>query len=205
MHQRRDACSAEGMIPRSGPTECVKDCSARTDERTIRSDNQTEKQSSTSARIESFIGAFNDRRPEIESTSVFKKYTILTKDLGLTSDSSRRPHQTLRGLFNFRNAIAHGKSVVLEVHERLDGPSTISSRDPRLPKPHWEEYCTLPNATRALADGSEIVAVLHRVAGLGEHPFFQHTIGMSILVVQDDVDKTSASPAGIMGSPDQPT
>lgn len=148
----------------------------------------------TAFTFEAYLNDLGEKRikfwPEIESTtSVNKKYTILTKDLGLASDFSRRPLQTLRGLFDFRNAIAHGKSGVLEVYKRLDATATLSSPDPDLPKPHWEEYCTLPNATRALADVSEIVALLHRATGLGEHPFFQHTIGVSMLVVHDDVDQ----------------
>jgi hypothetical protein len=147
----------------------------------------------TAFTFEAYLNDLGEKRikfwPEIERTAVLKKYTILTKDIGLASDFSRRPHQTVRELFVFRNSIAHGKSAVLEAHKQLDATFTLSSPDPHLPKPGWEEYCTLPNAKQALADVSEIVAALHRAAGLGEHPFFQHTIGISMLVVHDNVDQ----------------
>lgn len=105
---------------------------------------------------------------EIESIPVMKKYSVLYKELDLVPDYSQRPHQTLKVLFKFRNAIAHGKSQVLEEAKE------INSQDDRCehtPKVHWEEYCTLDSAKRAKEDIAKIITELHMKAGFGDYPF----------------------------------
>jgi hypothetical protein len=106
--------------------------------------------------------------PEIESIKVMEKYAVLCKQLSLSPDFSSRPYQTLRNLFKFRNAIAHGKSQILEETKEVS-----SQDDPyeHTPKAHWEEYCTLENAKRAKEDVSAVIKELHVAAGLGEYPF----------------------------------
>jgi len=47
---------------------------------------------------------------EIESISVTNKYAVLCKAFGVTPQLGVRPYQTIKSLFQFRNAIAHGKS-----------------------------------------------------------------------------------------------
>ena len=112
---------------------------------------------------------------EIESIKVMDKFAVLCKYLGLSLDFSRRPYQTLGSLLKFRNAIAHGRSQVLE--ETKD----VSSQDDphsHIPKAHWEEYCTLANAQRAKEDVSQVIKELHIAAGLGDYPFV-HGVGMA--------------------------
>lgn len=106
---------------------------------------------------------------EIELLNVRQKYNVLCKRFGLNPDDSRRPYQTLQSLFNFRNAIAHGRSKILG----LLAIEVDSKSDPykHTPKAHWEEYCTPQNAQRAKKDVSEIIAELHKAAGLGDYPF----------------------------------
>lgn len=110
---------------------------------------------------------------EIETIKILEKYSVLCKELDLVPDYSRRPYQTLTSLLKFRNAIAHGKSQILEETKE------VSSKDERYehtPKAHWEEYCTLDNAKRAKEDLSKIVMELHKKAGLGDYPFV-HGVG----------------------------
>lgn len=128
--------------------------------------------------FEAYLNHFGDMKirfwDEIESIKVMEKYKVLCKELEINPDFSRRPHQTLKQLFKFRNALAHGKSQVLEVEKSVssgDDPHTHS------PETHWEEFCTLDNAKRAKEDLNLILSELHKKAGLGNHPFIQ---GMTV-------------------------
>jgi len=120
---------------------------------------------------------------EIEPIRVLNKYTVLCRHLSLTPDFSKRPYQTLSSLFRFRNAIAHGKSVVLK-----DSKDVSSLDDPHvhMPKADWEEYCTLANAERATEDISAVITELHKAAGLGNYPFVQGVGVASISVAYSD-------------------
>ena len=111
---------------------------------------------------------------DIESIKVMEKYSVLCKELEITADFSMRPYQTLKSLFKFRNSIAHGKSLILR-----EAKAVSSQDDPHLhsPKTEWEEYCEIDNAKRAKEDISAIITELHKVAGLGNHPFIH---GMAI-------------------------
>jgi hypothetical protein len=105
---------------------------------------------------------------EIESIRVFEKFSVLCKELDYDADFSRRPCQTLKALIRFRNAIAHGKSEILEETDM----STAEEPFPKTsPKTSWEEYCIREHALRALEDVSSIMRALDRKAGLPELPF----------------------------------
>ena len=68
----------------------------------------------TAFTFEAYLNHLGDKTikfwEEIEPIKVMDKYSVLCKELGIKSDFSRRPYQTLRSLFKFRNSIAHGKS-----------------------------------------------------------------------------------------------
>lgn len=105
---------------------------------------------------------------DIESIKVMDKYSVLCKKYGINPDFSRRPYQTIKGLFKFRNAIAHGKSVVLTEVKEVSSKSDPYDHEP---KAHWEEYCSPENAGRAKEDVKAVIEELHAAAGLGKHPF----------------------------------
>ena len=105
---------------------------------------------------------------EIEKLNVLPKYSVLCKHFGLTPDFSSRPYQTLILLFRFRNAIAHGKSVIIQETKAVDLSDTLPNWGA---KAHWEEYSVLANAQRAKKDISQIIVELHKVADLGDYPF----------------------------------
>lgn len=126
----------------------------------------------TAFTFEAYLNHLGDKMlkfwSEIESIKVMDKYAVFCKHFGLNPDFSRRPYQTLRSLFKFRNAIAHGKSQVLE--ETKEVSSQAALRDHTLKAP-WEEYCTLEKAKWAKEDVSEVIQELHRASGLGDYPF----------------------------------
>ncbi len=51
---------------------------------------------------------------EIDRISYDSKLTVLSEHLGFEVDKSRRPFQTIRELFDLRNAFAHGRTKKLE-------------------------------------------------------------------------------------------
>jgi hypothetical protein len=61
---------------------------------------------------------------EVEYLSPYQKLTILTATLQYKPDFAKRPYQTLKSLFEFRNAIAHGR----EEQIKLDGKAIPKSK-----------------------------------------------------------------------------
>lgn len=122
---------------------------------------------------------------EIESIKVLDKYAVLCKHLAITPNFSKRPYQTLGTLFKFRNAIAHGKSTILEEEKEV---SSRSQRHAHTPKAHWEEYCTEDNASRAEKDVTAVIKELHVAAGLGDYPFI-HGVGVGSLSLKPAPNK----------------
>jgi hypothetical protein len=138
----------------------------------------------TAFTFEAYLNHLGQKRikfwDEIESIKVLEKYAVLCKELDLAPDYSKRPYQTLKALFKFRNAIAHGRSCILE------DTKEVSSKDEPYEhtlKTHWEEYCTLKNAKRAKQDIAEIITELHKKAGLGDYPFV-HGVGIGSLSIK---------------------
>jgi hypothetical protein len=132
----------------------------------------------TSFTLEAFLNDLGDKIikywTEIERITILDKYSVLCKELGLEPDFSKRPYQTLKRVFKFRNSIAHGRSIVLKVSK------DISSREEpwdHEPKTDWEEFCTEINAAICREDIKKIIIELNEAATLGEYPFIS---GMTI-------------------------
>jgi hypothetical protein len=106
----------------------------------------------------------------VDSIRVMEKFIVLCGHLGLKPEKGARPYQTLPKLFGFRNAIAHGKSVILRETKEV---SSLSDPHDHTLKAEWEEYATLENADMAKADVSDIIKELHVAAGLGDYPFIR--------------------------------
>jgi len=111
---------------------------------------------------------------KIESIRIMDKYSVLCKEFEVEPDFSKRPYQTLKSLFKFRNSIAHGKSQILEKTKKVD---TNSDPYDHSPKTHWEEFCTITNAEKSKDDIEQIITELHNAAGLGNYPFIN---GMTV-------------------------
>lgn len=127
---------------------------------------------------------------QIEVIRVLDKYSVLCTHLGVEPNFSERPYQTLKSLFRFRNAIAHGKSVVLEEQKMVSASSNPSEHTPRT---EWEEYSTEANAIRAREDIQEVIAELHLTAGLGKHPFVSAAAVSVTKLVDSESDEGSGS------------
>jgi len=92
------------------------------------------------------------------------KQTAILTELHLSIDKGQRPFQTLHGLFNARDELAHGKPQTLNPDSVIE----LSSREMmrrRKPLMKWESLCTLDFAQRAYDDTEEIAEMLWTAAG----------------------------------------
>jgi hypothetical protein len=92
-----------------------------------------------------------------------EKLSLLLDILKHKADYSRRPFQTLKDIFRFRDALAHGKTE--EVH--YEGPQYLSSGErPSSPDLFWESCCTIAYVKRVIEDTELMIEELHNKAGL---------------------------------------
>ena len=70
---------------------------------------------------------------DLEQLSPQKKLNIIVEKLQLEKDDSIRPFQTIKELLKFRNAVAHGKDVLLKAEEQI-----------RITDSHLDEYMHKP-------------------------------------------------------------
>ncbi|MCK6553957.1 hypothetical protein L6Q96_05150 [Candidatus Binatia bacterium] len=103
-----------------------------------------------------------------ERRGVEKKYDVLCDALGIAPDFSRRPYQTLGQLLRFRDALAHGRSEILEETKMI---SVRDDPERHSPRTRCEECCTLQNARLAKIGVEALITGMHERAGLGDHPF----------------------------------
>jgi hypothetical protein len=111
---------------------------------------------------------------ELEYLKPTQKLRIITKTLHYTPDFSERPYQTLKPLFDFRNAMAHGRDE--EIH--LDGMTVSKSASgvdyTKAVTAVWVAYCTFKNAKRAYEDIEKIARDLSdraKVENMPNYPF----------------------------------
>jgi hypothetical protein len=113
---------------------------------------------------------FPDDWPKRERRGPKKKLEVLAEKLGLEVDYDSRPWEVLRTLFEFRNDLAHGKSI--KVIDTTEVPlHKFRPRPIEFALTPWEKFCTRENAERAREDVENIVHALNDASGLGEHPF----------------------------------
>jgi len=123
----------------------------------------------TAFTFEAFLNHIGNKKikhwNEIESIRVLDKYKVLCKEFDIIPELGKRPYQTLKNLFVFRNSIAHGKSQILVAEHEVNPSESV--RDYEI-KTKWEEYCTEKNAERAREDVRSIMIELSEAADEAE-------------------------------------
>jgi len=126
----------------------------------------------TAFTFEAYLNHIGEKKIEfwknIERIRLWEKYEALCTVLKLSPDFGKRPYQTLKLLFRFRNSIAHGRSIVLKIAE--DVPLTDEPWDYG-PKTDWEEFCTIKTAETAYEDTGKVITEIHKASGFGNSPF----------------------------------
>lgn len=105
---------------------------------------------------------------EKEKLSPEDKLEEIAQKIGIEFDRSRRPFQTVKRIFRFRNQLAHAKPRIFEetYDEKIDEKELEKFWDEgsdisTLPKAEiWLEECTLKNAERFYEDREAIIEIL---------------------------------------------
>lgn len=109
----------------------------------------------------------------LERLSPQGKMSIIAEKLNVKIDSSKRPFQTIKNLFDFRNELAHGKTISLHpIEEVIIADEILNEYMHNAPKMEWEKYCNLKNAERARVDVEKVMLRFHKAAGITDEPLF---------------------------------
>ena len=109
---------------------------------------------------------------DLERLSPREKLNVISERLGIPVDYGIRPWHVMKELFQFRNDVAHGKSIPVRTKEVLSLEKAEEDDRPGLIKSRWEKYCTLRNAIRAREDVDKMVHLIHAAAGFkDDFPF----------------------------------
>ena len=130
---------------------------------------------------------------DLERLSPSSKLNIVAEKLGIKVDEGKRPYQTLSELFQFRNVLAHGKSVALKSEETrlVAGPFDYYGDEWLQTK--WEKYCTQDNASNALEDTEIIMDRIHKRAGMTDDLFSLGMQGTGGTLLPEEQDGNSST------------
>jgi len=110
---------------------------------------------------------------DLERLSPYAKMNIIAEKLQIEKDDSSRPFQTVQRLFNFRNDVAHGKTILLRSEKQISAAdASIEKYMHKWLEPEWEKYCTLKNAKRARDDVERIIKIFHNTANIEDDTLF---------------------------------
>jgi hypothetical protein len=100
-----------------------------------------------------------------------EKLTRICSALQYQPAKGKRPYQTLKRLFWFRNLTAHGRDSEHNVREQIPASGKLTDAVKSIESP-WEQYCTKANARRAYEDVQTIAVDLCEKAGFKRFPGF---------------------------------
>jgi len=98
--------------------------------------------------------------------SPLDKLEVLARLFALTPDFGRRPFQTLRQMFRFRDALAHGKTETV-IKDSIQFLS--EGEKPQMPATTWENEMTIENAQIYFEDTRAIWLILAKKIGIDEY------------------------------------
>ena len=105
---------------------------------------------------------------DIESLSPNKKLNIIAELLKVEIAYGKRPWQTMKYLFRFRNDIAHGKSTVIH-EEEIVSLEKVDDEPFKFAKTSWEKYgMKQNNAIQARKDVEKIITTINKAAGFND-------------------------------------
>lgn len=112
---------------------------------------------------EKLFGCWDD----LKRISPLGKLNVIAEKLGVEKDDGKRPFQTIKVLFDFRNDIAHGKTISLNDEYVIIGTGEkLSNRMHKELQTEWEKYCNMRNAELAIKDVEKIIRGFHDKAGI---------------------------------------
>ena len=124
-----------------------------------------------------------------ERLSPRDKLNVLECVLPFGSDFGKRPFQTFRSIFRFRNLLVHAKTETL-----ITEGDFILSEGEGFPQPltEWEQLLTIDHARIFLDDTKEIVTLIAEAAGINPNEVFELEKVKAESVVLSDITKPSS-------------
>jgi len=108
----------------------------------------------------------------LEYLAPLKKLDIICEKINIELDTSRRPYQTVKKLFDFRNKMAHGTTIKLSNEEIKLLDDDFEEHFVERLKAWWQKYCTIENANRAREDSEKIMRLIHDKANVENDHLF---------------------------------
>jgi len=101
---------------------------------------------------------------KVEKYSALKKVEELYSILEIKLDKSKRPIQSIKNMFDFRNMLAHGKTTTkIKTFKVKKNITDISSKDLLgHAESEWEDLNTLKNAKIFFEDMEKVIRLLHK-------------------------------------------
>lgn len=119
---------------------------------------------------------------QLERLPPWSKFELLCETLGVnfTKSQGKRPLQTIVELLEFRNTMAHGRSIEIKPKTELrDLNDKLDTYLGELPLAHWERLVkTADFAQRAREDVQEILEILHTARPDPKEGLFTFGIGI---------------------------
>lgn len=133
--------------------------------------------------VEAYLNHVGERKieywNEIEKIEPLAKVKVLYLHLKLRFDPSKRPIQTIKQLFKFRNLMAHGKT------EKLKGSGMLKKPRPdpgeNLVETKWEKFCNQKEAECAIRDIKQVLETLHDAAGFEKNTLYSPGSGSHVI------------------------
>ena len=95
------------------------------------------------------------------------RLVAVCQKLHFVPNLERRPFRTFSEIFDFRDALVHGRTV----HLSTEHESKRMAHIPKYPKGAWEKQVALKAAGRFHNDTAKMIHRLHKLAGFSEDPF----------------------------------
>jgi hypothetical protein len=99
----------------------------------------------------------------IERLQVPNKLGLICKHLQIEMDFSKRPYQSIKQLWGFRNFMAHARTETVKDGRKQPAGVPINRE---LPQTEWEKLCTDKVATRIIEDVEQVIRDIHTKGGL---------------------------------------
>jgi len=147
--------------------------------------------------IEAFLNHVGDKifpfwEPLKERLRPRDKLDVLKVALSFEPDFGRRPFQTFRSIFRFRNLLVHAQTETL-----ITEGDFILTDGGSFPEPltEWEKLLSIDHARRFLDDTKEMVALIAKAAGIDPEEVFESEkvkVGSVESVVLPDITRPSS-------------
>ena len=94
------------------------------------------------------------------------KLRLICEKAGVEVDFGKRPFQSFRDVFRFRNSLVHAKT------EYLDFDAGKVEETKELPSTDWQKFCSKENLERVQEDLESLIDLLQKESGVEKLPSF---------------------------------